>query len=174
MKNKNYLYNHVTITKNRNVLSFILTILLSVIFTAESKGQVSYDIVIYGGTSAGVAAAIQSSRMGKSVVLIEPTNRIGGLTTGGLGQTDIGNKQAIGGISREFYQNIKKYYDNPENWKWQTKAEYRDGGQTRTGDGEDAMWTFEPSAAIKVYKQMMDAENIDASPVLEVGSLSES
>jgi hypothetical protein len=127
----------------------------------QNKNQKQYDIVIYGGTSAGVAAAIQSSRMGKSVVLIEPTNRIGGLTTGGLGQTDIGNKQAIGGISREFYQNIKKYYDNPENWKWQTKAEYRDGGQTRTGEGEDAMWTFEPSAALKVYKQMMDAENID-------------
>ena len=55
-----------------------------------------YDIVIYGGTSAGISSAIQSSRLGKKVVLIEPTNRIGGLTTGGLGQTDIGNKQAIG------------------------------------------------------------------------------
>ncbi|HKL32151.1 MAG TPA: FAD-dependent oxidoreductase [Tangfeifania sp.] len=127
----------------------------------QNKNPKQYDIVIYGGTSAGIAAAIQSSRMGKSVVIIEPTNRIGGLTTGGLGQTDIGNKQAIGGISREFYQNIKKYYDNPENWIWQTKAEYRDGGQTRTSEGEDAMWTFEPSAALKVYKQMMDTENID-------------
>ncbi len=99
-------------------------------------------------------------RMGKSVVLIEPTKRIGGLTTGGLGQTDIGNKQAIGGISREFYQNIKKYYDDPANWKWQTKEQYRDGGQTRTSVGEDAMWTFEPSAALKVYKQMIAEENI--------------
>ena len=68
-----------------------------------------YDIVIYGGTSAGLAAAIQASRMNKTVVLLEPGDRIGGLTTGGLGQTDIGNKQAIGGISREFYQNKKKY-----------------------------------------------------------------
>lgn len=66
-----------------------------------------YDIVIYGGTSAGISAAIQGSRLGKKVVLIEQSNRIGGLTTGGLGQTDIGNKQAIGGIAREFYQNIK-------------------------------------------------------------------
>ena len=77
-----------------------------------------YDLVIYGGTSAGIAAAIQGARMGKNIVLIEPTKRIGGLTTGGLGQTDIGNKQAIGGISREFYQNVKKYYQNPENWKF--------------------------------------------------------
>jgi hypothetical protein len=126
-----------------------------------SIGQTnSYDIVIYGGTSAGITAAIQASRMGKSVVLIEPTSRIGGLTTGGLGQTDIGNKQAIGGISREFYENIKTYYDNPKNWKWQSKSEYRDGGQTMTKENERTMWTFEPSAALAVFKQMMEKENI--------------
>jgi len=146
----------------KKFLVIILTLIFtsSIQFDAQSQAR-EYDIVIYGGTSAGVAAAIQSSRMGKSVVLIEPSSRIGGLTTGGLGQTDIGNKQVIGGISREFYQNIKKYYDEPANWKWQTKQEYRDGGQTRTSEGEDAMWTFEPSAALKVYKTMMDKENID-------------
>lgn len=121
----------------------------------------SYDIVVYGGTSAGIAAAIQSSLMGKSVVVIEPSARIGGLTTGGLGQTDIGNKQVIGGISREFYQNIRRYYEKPENWKWQKKEEYMDGGQTRTAKGEDAMWTFEPSAALKVYAEMIAREKID-------------
>lgn len=121
----------------------------------------SYDIVVYGGTSAGIAAAIQSSLMGKSVVVIEPSARIGGLTTGGLGQTDIGNKQVIGGISREFYQSIRRYYEKPENWKWQKKEEYMDGGQTRTAKGEDAMWTFEPSAALKVYAEMIAREKID-------------
>lgn len=120
----------------------------------------SYDIVIYGGTSAGVAAAIQSSRMGKSVVLIEPSQHVGGLTTGGLGATDIGNKSAIGGISREFYQNIKKYYEDPAHWQWETPEEYLAKNERRTSRGEDAMWTFEPSAAKKVYKDMMDAENI--------------
>lgn len=120
----------------------------------------AYDIVIYGGTSAGVSAAIQASRMGNSVLLIEPTTRLGGLTTGGLGQTDIGNKQAIGGISREFYRNIKGYYRDPANWNWQDSTEYRDGGQTRTKQGEDAMWTFEPSAALKVYHKMLGDEDI--------------
>ncbi|MEX2564982.1 MAG: FAD-dependent oxidoreductase, partial [Cyclobacteriaceae bacterium] len=120
-----------------------------------------YDMVIYGGTSAGVAAAIQASRMNKSVVLIEPSQRLGGLTTGGLGQTDIGNKQAIGGIAREFYQQIKVYYDQPENWHWQKPQEYRDGGQTRTEAGEEAMWTFEPSAALEVYHQMLQGEKVD-------------
>lgn len=120
-----------------------------------------YDIVIYGGTSAGVAAAIQASRMDKSVLLIEPGNRLGGLTTGGLGQTDIGNKQAVGGIAREFYQNIKEYYENPDNWNWQKRENYRDGGQTKTGPNEDAMWTFEPSAAVQIYDEMISEENID-------------
>jgi hypothetical protein len=125
---------------------------------AFSQSVKNFDVVIYGGTSAGISAAIQASRMGKTVVLIEPTNRIGGLTTGGLGQTDIGNKQAIGGIAREFYQNVKKYYQQPENWKWQKSGEYRDGGQTRTDSGEDAMWTFEPSAALKIFHQMLEPE----------------
>ncbi|SMO44063.1 FAD-dependent oxidoreductase [Fodinibius sediminis] len=121
----------------------------------------SYDIVIYGGTSAGVAAAIQSSRMDKSVVLIEPGQRIGGLTTGGLGATDIGNKFAIGGIAREFYENIHSYYENPSHWHGQSREEYLGDQQGRTDEGEKAMWTFEPSAALQVYKEMMAAEEID-------------
>ncbi|GBF22374.1 MULTISPECIES: FAD-dependent oxidoreductase [Arenibacter] len=141
-------------------MKLIWCLLLSFVTMVVNGQTKKYDIVIYGGTSAGVSAAIQSSRMGKSVVLIEPTNRIGGLTTGGLGQTDIGNKQAIGGISREFYENIKKYYDDPENWKWEKRSDYKDGGQTRTEEGEATMWTFEPSAALSVYKSMMDKEKI--------------
>ncbi len=115
----------------------------------------SADVVIYGGTSAGITAAIQTARSGRSVILIEPTNRMGGLTTGGLGQTDIGKKQAIGGIAREFYRNIKKHYEDSVNWVWQNRSEYKDGGQTRSGKEEDAMWTFEPSAALKVYHDMI-------------------
>ena len=107
-----------------NSLGIVLKgLTLSIILLLSGCHQVDfqenqYDVVIYGGTSAGLAAAIQSSRMEKTVVVLVPGNRVGGLTTGGLGQTDIGNKQAIGGISREFYQNIKKYYGNPDHWKW--------------------------------------------------------
>ncbi len=145
----------------KNFLAILLTIIFSTTIQLDAQSQnMEYDIVIYGGTSAGIAAAIQSSRMGKSVIMIEPSSRIGGLTTGGLGQTDIGNKQVIGGISREFYEGIKRHYDEPTNWKWQTRQEYRDGGQTRTAEGEEAMWTFEPSAALKVYESMMKPENI--------------
>jgi len=144
---------------NRNPILIILTvILLTTSFCSEKGNPGKYDVVIYGGTSGGIAAAIQTSRMGKSVVLIEPSQRLGGLTTGGLGATDIGNKQAIGGISREFYKNIKDYYANPANWKWQSREEYQ---QDRNDPVQDAMWTFEPSAAMKVYEKMIEPETID-------------
>jgi len=145
-----------------NILVALVVSSTVLIWGCQQGGQErnQYDIVIYGGNSSGVAAAIQSSRMGKTVVLLEPTKRIGGLTTGGLGQTDIGNKQAIGGISREFYQNIAVFYDNPDHWPWQEKLEYMDGGQTRTGENEDAMWTFEPSVALEVYHNMLNNENV--------------
>ena len=144
---------------NKNIVLIVLiAILLITSFCSEEGSGGKYDIVIYGGTSGGIAAAIQTSRMGKSVVLIEPSQRLGGLTTGGLGATDIGNKQAIGGISREFYKNIKDYYANPANWKWQTREEYQ---QDRNDPVQDAMWTFEPSAALKVYEKMIEPENID-------------
>ena len=120
----------------------------------------TYDVVVYGGSSAGITAAVQVSRQGGSVVVIEPGRRIGGLTTGGLGQTDIGNKQAIGGIAREFYERIKKHYDAPENWKWQSRESYRDGGQTRSDAAESAMWTFEPSAALLIMEGLVREHRI--------------
>jgi len=108
------------------------------------------DLVVYGGTAAGVMAAVQGSRLGKSVVLIEPSQRLGGLTSGGLGQTDIGNKRAIGGLARDYYRAVRRHYDDPEAWRWQSLEEYRDGGQTRSDPSEDTMWTFEPSVARKI------------------------
>ena len=146
---------------NSPLLFLLLFLLFACTSQPPEQSDDTYDIVVYGGTSGGIAAAIQATRMDKSVILIEPSDRIGGLTTGGLGQTDIGNKQAIGGISREFYQNIRVYYDNPEHWQWQPREEYLDGGQTRTEEGEDAMWTFEPSVAVLVYQQMLADAGIE-------------
>jgi hypothetical protein len=139
-----------------------LILALSLICGASLAAQDKvYDVVIYGGTSSGLAAAVQATRMGKSVVLIEPGTRLGGLTTGGLGQTDIGNKAAIGGIAREFYQAIRKHYDDPAAWTWQTRQEYQDSGQTRTAAGEEAMWTFEPSAALKILNDWVRTNGIE-------------
>lgn len=128
---------------------------LAMLTTTLASTIHSYDIVVFGGTSAGIAAGIQARREGRSVIVLEPSAHIGGLTTGGLGQTDIGNKQVIGGISREFYRKIRAYYEKPENWKWQEPEKYQDDGQTRTDRHEDAKWTFEPSAASEVMATMI-------------------
>lgn len=64
------------------------------------------DVCIYGGTSAGIVAAIQADRMGKSVVLLEFGKHLGGLSSGGLSHTDGGDKSVCGGIAREFYNII--------------------------------------------------------------------
>ena len=74
------------------------------------------DICVYGGTSAGVIAAYTARKLGKSVVLIEPGRHVGGLTTGGLGYTDIGNKFAVTGLARDFYRQIGKHYGKFEQW----------------------------------------------------------
>jgi len=118
-------------------LSFYIFLMVGCNVTSEQK----YDIVVYGGTSAGVIAAVKASRMGKSVVLIEPGKHLGGLSSGGLGATDIGNKKAIGGMAREFYQHIYSYY-NP------------------TSDSAMEMWTFEPHVAEDIFNNMIIEENI--------------
>lgn len=138
-----------------------VTLSSSVARANESRSDAKvYDVVIYGGTAAGIVAAVQVERLGGSAIVIEPSSRIGGLTTGGLGQTDIGNKAAIGGISREFYQRISQYYQKPENWKWQTADQYKSGGQSRTAEGESTMWTFEPSAALAVLQSFVDEHDV--------------
>jgi hypothetical protein len=114
-----------------------------------------YDVVVYGGTSGGVAAAVQVARMGKSVVIIEPSKHLGGLSSGGLGWTDSGNKEVIGGISREFYQRIKKHYDQPAAWKHEKPEQYK-----VYRPNEDAMWAFEPHVAEMVFNDLVREHKI--------------
>ncbi len=85
----------------------------------KSNDKKQYDVCVYGGSSAGVIAAYAAKMLGKSVILISPDKHLGGLTSGGLGATDIGNKYAVTGISRNFYRRIGKYYDKPESWTFE-------------------------------------------------------
>ena len=106
----------------KNTLAFAICMLPSMLgLTRTLRAE---DIVIYGATSGGITAAIQAAREGHTAVLIEPTKFVGGLTTGGLGATDIGNKRAIGGLSREFYTRIFEYYADDSKWRQQTRASY--------------------------------------------------
>jgi hypothetical protein len=115
----------------------------------------SADVVIYGGTSGGVTAAIQTARMGRTAILIEPTKFLGGLTTGGLGATDIGNKKAIGGLSREFYARVFRYYSDASKWTHETRETYFAKKPHGNTGSEDTMWTFEPHAATEIYDAML-------------------
>lgn len=117
-----------------------------------AEGGETHDLVIYGSTPAGISAAVQAKRMGLDCVIVSPERRIGGLTTGGLGQTDIGNKAAFGGIALEFYRAVADFYRDEGNWKWQKRADYLPDGQCKGSKGEDSMWTFEPSAALKILE----------------------
>src|SRR5438132_5797716 len=122
-------------------------------FAAALAGPASaaeYDVVVYGGTSGGVAAAVQAARMGKSVVLVEPGKHLGGLSSGGLGWTDTGNKEVVGGISREFYQRVKKHYDQDAAWKHEKAEDYK---FYRPRD--DALWAFEPHVAEQVFNDLV-------------------
>lgn len=96
---------------------FLLVLLSLLIFNNSSAQPVTkVDICIYGGTSAGVIAAYTAKKMGKSVLLIEPGRHLGGLSSGGLGYTDIGNKFAISGLALDFYRRIGKHYGKFEQW----------------------------------------------------------
>ncbi len=107
---------------------------------------VDADVVIYGGASAAVSAAVQVRRMGKTAVIVMPDRHLGGLTVSGLGRTDSGDKRVIGGIAREFYHRIWLYYQDDEAWKWEPKPAEFSGMDNQT----QTMWKFEPSAAEKV------------------------
>ncbi|MGA2254999.1 MAG: FAD-dependent oxidoreductase [Thermoguttaceae bacterium] len=129
------------------------TILLVILTFATVPAEPPVDVVVYGGTSAGVAAAVQTARMGKTVVLIEPGRHVGGLTSGGLGCTDIGNKGAIGGIAREFYQRVHRYYRKNDAWTREARDDYI--ARTHGFVDGDAMWGFEPHVAEKIFREML-------------------
>ncbi len=124
--------------------------------------QPSYDIVIYGGTSAAVIAAVQASKKDKTVIIVSPDEHIGGMTTSGLGWTDAGKKHVIGGLSRSFYHRIWEKYQSPSRWKWQPKEEFNNQGQggKAIDDESETMWTFEPHVAEEVYEDLLKEYNV--------------
>ncbi|MEZ6143032.1 MAG: FAD-dependent oxidoreductase [Zavarzinella sp.] len=124
----------------------------------SQAADAEYDIAVYGGTAGGAVAAVQAARMGKTVIVIEPSKHLGGLTSGGLGWTDSGNKAVIGGISREFYQRLKKHDDKRTAWTLEKAIDYKFYRPT-----EDAIWAFEPKIAEKLLREMLQEHKI---PVL--------
>ncbi|MFT5734505.1 MAG: hypothetical protein ACI8WY_003187 [Planctomycetota bacterium] len=131
----------------RPLFTSLLVLALSPFLRAETQ---SADVIIYGGTSAAVIAAVQAKKMGNSVIIVSPDQHLGGLSSGGLGWTDSGKKEAIGGLSLEFYQRIKSHYDRPESWRQQKSEDY-----SRYKEDEAAMWVFEPHVAERVFEDFV-------------------
>ena len=128
-----------------------------VLLICPNQGQAadagSYDVVVYGGTSAAVATAVQARKMAKSVIIVCPDKHLGGLTSGGLGWTDSGKKDAIGGLSREFYHRVWRHYQQPEAWRWEDQGKFGNRNQSppsKSGDGA-TMWVFEPHVAERIF-----------------------
>ncbi|MDX1285301.1 MAG: FAD-dependent oxidoreductase, partial [Draconibacterium sp.] len=147
----------------RPILSILVFIVLLIGCNPQFENTFEADVIVYGGTSAAVIAAVEVAQSGKSVIVVSPDLHLGGLTAGGLGWTDTGKKETIGGLSREFYHRIWKHYDKEESWIWQKKSEYGNRGQgTRAIDGEHrTMWIFEPHAAEQVFEDFITENNIE-------------
>ncbi len=145
--------------KPRNFLVGLIALLVACGPSEQvsNSDTVEADVIIYGGTSAAVTAAVQLARDDKTVVIVCPDVHLGGLSSGGLGWTDTGNKAVIGGLSREFYQRVYNHYSKDEAWVWQKKEDYGNVGQgTPAIDGENrTMWIFEPHVAEQVFEDFI-------------------
>lgn len=106
----------------RKLLSVLLLLLYISAATAQTKDADHVDVCIYGGTSAGVIAAYTAAMSGKKVLLIEPGKHLGGMSSGGLGYTDIGNKYVVTGLARDFYRKIGQHYHTFEQWIFEPKV----------------------------------------------------
>jgi len=122
---------------------------------ASTVAQTPADIVIYGCTSAGVIAAVEARRLGRSVLLVCRDAYVGGMTTNGLGWSDTGNHRAIGGLSLEFYRRVKRHYDDPAAWTFARRPE-----SAENFVNDDAMWQFEPKVAEGIYEAWLKEASV--------------
>ena len=98
------------------MVKFLVPLFLLGCLSGNAQQKISVDICVYGATSGGVIAAYTAAKLGKKVVLVTPEGHPGGLSSGGLGNTDIGNKIAITGLARDFYRRVGLHYGKPEQW----------------------------------------------------------
>ena len=132
-------------------------------FCVFAQKTYSHDVVIYGGTSAAISAAVQVKSMGKTVVVVSPDKYLGGLSSSGLGWTDSGKKEAIGGVARDFYHRVWRHYQSVDSWRWQKMDEYGNRGQGAPAiDGDRrTMWIFEPHVAGLIFESWVKENELE-------------
>lgn len=114
----------------------------------QTPAAVEADVCVYGGTSAGVVAAIQAGRMGKSAMLLEPGRHLGGMTAGGLSAVDIGDPRSVGGIAREYFTRLAAVYGKKLAWDRPFDGQ---GGGPATGGA----FAIEPHRAERLFNEMV-------------------
>ncbi|MCW8313178.1 FAD-dependent oxidoreductase [Sphingobacterium thalpophilum] len=121
------------------------------------------DVLVYGGTPAAITAALQVKQGGRSVVVVSPDKHLGGMSSGGLGFTDTGNKTVIGGLAKKFYQDVYEHYSRESSWHWQSRASFGNRGQgTVAMDSEHStMWIFEPHVAENIFDSWVRDHEIE-------------
>lgn len=130
------------------MIPLTLSVLILAAPVARAK-EYKADVVVYGATAAGVIAARAAAKEGKSVILVEPGTRIGGMVSGGLGATDTGKRAAIGGYSRDFFNRVKTHY------------EYVYGpGSAPLKDCDDG-FKFEPKVAKRVFESLIAEAKVE-------------
>src|SRR6185436_16526072 len=105
------------------------------------------DVCVYGGTSGGVAAAVQAARMGRKAVIAEPGKHLGGMTAGGLSAVDIGDPRTVGGITREYFTRLVASYGQKLEWNKPFKSS---GGGPATGGA----YSIEPRVAENLFNKL--------------------
>ena len=121
----------------KTICRIVIEVLAAAISLEAGNPTRKFDVVVYGGTAAGVATAVAAARQGVNVALLEPGRHLGGMVSGGLGWTDFGRKEAIGGISREFFERVGRHYGDP------------------------VTWYFEPHVAEEVFEQMVRDADVE-------------
>ncbi len=115
--------------------------LLLTLLAASGLAAERYDVVVYGGTAGGAITAVTAAREGLTVALLEPRDHIGGLMSGGLGWTDFGKKEVIGGYALEFFFRVGRHYNI---------RQY----------GQEASWNFEPKVAERIFREMLEEAKV--------------
>jgi hypothetical protein len=156
--------NGTVIDQMKILFTTILVVSMGVVVCSQGAGQDvpaselhQADVIVYGDASGGVTAAIQAARMGKSVILISQYGHLGGMTSSGLGWTDIGNTAILGGLSREFYHRVYQHYQQDSAWNHEPRSKFQNKGQgsPALNPETELASTFEPKVAEAVFDAMV-------------------
>jgi hypothetical protein len=146
------------------LIPLVFLTFLSGCYTSKmsSDPQLEADVVVYGDAAVGVAAAVQAARMDKSVILVSQYGHLGGMTSSGLGFSDIGNPAILGGISHEFYHRIYMYYADEAAWDKQPRDTFRGGALGAKAFNSETQLgaVFEPKVAEMIFDQMVEEAGV--------------